>query len=53
MKNKKNFVGLDTVDLKPDYTKSWEENCEILKKRYIKAYGEYPKELDKEKRDES
>jgi len=37
-------IGFDLVDFVPDYTKSWEENWEIYKKRYFEVYGEYPKE---------
>lgn len=35
----KDKEGLDLVDWTPDYTKSKEENLEIIKKRYEKVYG--------------
>lgn len=41
-------VGLDLVDWRPDYTKSLEENEEILRKKYFEVYGEYPPESKKE-----
>jgi len=46
VKDKKSVpIGLDLVDDKPDYTKSWEENWESYRQRYFDVYGEYPPEL--------
>jgi len=43
MKNdKKNIIGLDLVDDTPDYSKTKEENRDILIKRHFEAYGDYP-----------
>ena len=39
---KKEPIGLDLVDDKPDYSKSLKKNIEISKKRYEAVYGEYP-----------
>ena len=39
MKDKERVEGFDLVDYTPDYTKTKEENLEIIKKRYEKAYG--------------
>lgn len=36
------LIGLDLVDMTPDYTKSFEENKAIWAERYKKAYGEWP-----------
>lgn len=35
----KKIIGFDIVDNKPDYSKTLEENREIAKDRYEKAYG--------------
>lgn len=43
------ILGLDLVDETPDYYKTEEENIEIYKERYKKAYGEYPKFINKDK----
>lgn len=44
MSDKKEPVGLDLVDVKPDYAKSAEENERILRERFFKVYGRYPGE---------
>jgi len=49
MSDKKEIIGLDLVDWQPDYTKTKEENEEILRKRYFDVYGKYPPELPKDK----
>lgn len=41
-------IGLDLVDYVSDYAKSLEENTEIYKEKYFKAYGKYPPEPKKE-----
>lgn len=42
------IIGLDLVDMMPDYTKTFEENWEEYRKRYYKVFGEYPSEPKKE-----
>jgi len=39
-----NKTGLDLINEKFDYTKTWEENWKIYREEYKKVYGEYPKE---------
>lgn len=43
-KQERNFrpLGLDLVDMTPDYTKSFEENRAIWAKRYKAVHGEWP-----------
>lgn len=43
-KQERNFrpLGLDLVDMTPDYTKSFEENKAIWAKRYKAVHGEWP-----------
>ena len=45
---KKEPIGFDLVDVKPDYSKSLEEDAELDRKRYFEVYGEYPPEPEKE-----
>lgn len=42
--NKNEPLGVDLVNDMPDYTKNKEENEEIYRERYKKAYGKYPEE---------
>lgn len=39
MENKKQPIGFDLVDYTPDYTKSLEENKEIIRQREAEVYG--------------
>lgn len=40
MGKKETPIGLDLVDYTPDYTKSLEDNEEIIRKREAEVYGE-------------
>ena len=41
-------IGLDLVNEKFDYTKTWEENWQKYKEDYKKVYGEDPDDLKSE-----
>lgn len=46
---KKEPVGLDLVDVTPDYSLTPEEDLKRYRERYLDVYGEYPPEPEGEK----
>ena len=49
---KEEILGVDFVDMTPDYTKTFEENKIIWAKRYKDVYGEWPPWMPGDETDE-
>lgn len=45
MTKKREIIGLDLVDVTPDYSLTAEENRRRYRERYRTVYGEYPPDI--------